>query len=241
YGAGGSTRDKTLEIVSQVKRTFDVPVASHLTCVGSTVPQLRDYLGRAAEAGIDHIVALRGDPPKGTTEFTPIEGGLRYASELVGLIREDYPQFGVVVAGYPEKHQEAPSMDVDLENLKRKVDAGADVVVTQLFYENFDFFRFRDRCERMGIRVPIIPGIMPITNLSQIRRISSMCGARLPEAFVWRLQENEDPDWQFQVGIDFAIVQVEQLVREGIAGVHFYVLNKSQAASHVMQAVRLPR
>lgn len=241
YGAGGSTREKTLEIVGEVKRMFQVPVASHLTCVGSTVPQLRDYLNRAADAGIDHIVALRGDPPKGVDEFVPVEGGLCYASELVGLIRQEYPQFGVVVAGYPEKHLEAPSMEVDLENLKRKVDAGADAVITQLFYENFDFFRFRDRCERMGIRVPIIPGILPMTNLSQIRRISSMCGARLPEAFVWRLQENEDPDWQFQVGIDFAIVQVEQLVREGIAGVHFYVLNKSQAASHVMQAVRLPR
>ncbi len=241
YGAGGSTREKTLEIVSEVKRTFQVPVASHLTCVGSTVQQLRDYLNQATEAGIDHIVALRGDPPKGTTEFTPVEGGLRYASELVGLIREEYSHFGVVVAGYPEKHQEAPSIEVDLENLKRKVDAGADAVITQLFYENFDFFRFRDRCDRIGIRVPIIPGILPMTNLSQIRRISSMCGARLPEAFVWRLQENEDPDWQFRVGVDFAIVQVEQLVREGIAGVHFYVLNKSQAASHVMQAVRLPR
>ena len=169
------------------------------------------------------------------------------ASGLYGTSRESglktvYVRFRDIEDNiFPEKHQEASSMDVDLQNLKRKVDAGADVVVTQLFYENFDFFRFRDRCERMGIQVPIIPGIMPMTNLSQIRRISSMCGARLPEAFVWRLQENEDPDWQFQVGIDFAIVQVEQLVREGIAGVHFYVLNKSQAASHVMQAVRLPR
>jgi methylenetetrahydrofolate reductase (NADPH) len=241
YGAGGSTREKTLEIISQVKRSFGLPVASHLTCLGSTVDQLRSYLTRATEAGVDHVVALRGDPPKGMDSFPVSEGGLRYASELVALIRDQFPHFGIAVAGYPEKHLEAPSMEVDLEHLKRKVDSGADAVITQLFYHNFDFFRFRDRCQRKGIHVPIIPGILPITNLSQVRRIASMCGTRLPEAFIQRLQEKDDPDWQHQVGVDFAIVQVEQLVHEGIDGVHFYVLNKSQATARVMQAVRLPR
>jgi methylenetetrahydrofolate reductase (NADPH) len=241
YGAGGSTHEKTLEIVCQVKRMFDLPVASHLTCVGSKVDQLRGYLRRASEAGVDHIVALRGDPPHGEDSFRAPEGGLSYANELVALIREEFPCFGIAVAGYPEKHLEAPSMDADLEYLKRKVDAGADVVITQLFYHNFDYFRFRDRCQQSGIHVPIIPGILPMTNLSQIRRITAMCGAGLPEAFVQRLQEKDDADWQFQVGVDFAIVQVEQLVREGVDGIHFYVLNKSQAASRVMQAVRLPR
>jgi methylenetetrahydrofolate reductase (NADPH) len=241
YGAGGSTHEKTLEIVCQVKRMFDLPVASHLTCVGSTVQQLRSYLDRASEAGVDHIVALRGDPPHGEGAFRAPEGGLSYANELVTLIRDEFPHFGIAVAGYPEKHLEAPSKEADMENLKRKVDAGADVVITQLFYHNFDYFRFRDRCQQVGIHVPIIPGILPMTNLSQIRRITSMCGAGLPEAFVQRLQEKDDADWQFQVGVDFAIVQVEQLVREGVDGIHFYVLNKSQAASRVMQAVRLPR
>jgi methylenetetrahydrofolate reductase (NADPH) len=241
YGAGGSTHEKTLEIVCQVKRMFGLPVASHLTCVGSTVEQLRSYLLRASEAGVDHIVALRGDPPHGEGAFRTPEGGLSYANQLVALIRDEFPHFGIAVAGYPEKHLEAPSMEADMENLKRKVDAGADVVITQLFYHNFDYFRFRDRCQQVGVRVPIIPGILPMTNLSQIRRITSMCGAGLPEAFVQRLQEKDDADWQFQVGVDFAIVQVEQLVREGVDGIHFYVLNKSQAASRVMQAVRLPR
>ncbi len=241
YGAGGSTRQKTLEIVCQVKRTFGIPVASHLTCVGSTVDQLREYLQRATESRVDSIVALRGDPPRGEEEFRAVDGGLRYANELVALVRAEFPHFGIGVAGYPEKHLEAPSLEVDLQNLKRKVDSGADVVITQLFYRNDDFFRFRDRCEQIGIRVPVIPGILPVTSLSQIRRITSMCGAHLPDSFVDALQEKDDEDWQFQVGVDFAISQVEQLVRGGVSGIHFYVLNKSQATSRVMQAVHLPR
>ena len=146
YGAGGSTRHKTLDIVEQVQRQFGCPVASHLTCVGSTVDELRAYLREAAQRGIDNIVALRGDPPKGETQFKPVAGGLTYANELVALIRGEFPQFGIAVAGYPETHREAPSPEADLENLRRKVDAGADVVITQLFYDNDDFFRFRDRC-----------------------------------------------------------------------------------------------
>lgn len=238
YGAGGSTRAKTLEIVEQVKQRFGVPVASHLTCVGSTVEQLRDYLTGTAERNIDYIVALRGDPPKGETNFVPVQGGLRYANELVALIRAEFPQFGIAVAGYPEMHQEAPSPEVDLENLKRKVDAGAHVVVTQLFYDNQDFFRFRERYERAGIRVPLVPGILPVTNLAQIQRITSMCGARLPSDFIADLSDRDDEQWQFQVGVDFATRQVQGLIDEGIPGIHFYVLNKSQATSAVLKTVQ---
>ena len=238
YGAGGSTRAKTLEIVEQVKQRFGVPVASHLTCVGSTVEQLRDYLTGTAERNIDFIVALRGDPPKGETNFVPVQGGLRYANELVALIRAEFPQFGIAVAGYPEMHQEAPSPEVDLENLKRKVDAGAHVVVTQLFYDNQDFFRFRERYERAGIRVPLVPGILPVTNLAQIQRITSMCGARLPSDFIADLSDRDDEQWQFQVGVDFATRQVQGLIDEGIPGIHFYVLNKSQATSAVLKTVQ---
>ena len=173
YGAGGSTRTQTLEIIGQVKNKFRLPVASHLTCVGSTVDQLRSYLTQAEQAGVDYIVALRGDPPAGETVFHPPAGSLRYASELVALIKAEFPCFGVAVAGYPETHREAPSPAVDLQNLKHKVDMGADVVITQLFYNNDDFFRFRDRCEAAGIRVPLVPGILPVNNLSQIQRISS--------------------------------------------------------------------
>jgi methylenetetrahydrofolate reductase (NADPH) len=238
YGAGGSTQQKTLEIISQVKRRFGVRVASHLTCVGSTVDQLRAYLRDAGNQGVDSIVALRGDPPKGETSFTPVEGGLRYANELLGLIKQEFPQFGIAVAGYPETHQEAPSFDVDLQNLKRKVQTGADVVITQLFYDNEDFFNFRAACEQLGITVPIIPGILPVTNLGQIQRITSLCKAKLPADFIAKLGEKDDPDWQFQVGVDFAIRQVQELVDRGIPGIHFYVLNKSLATSAVLQAVK---
>src|SRR5678815_1492747 len=155
YGAGGSTRDKTLEITEQVKRRFGVRVASHLTCVGSTVDQLRNYLHEARARGIDNIVALRGDPPKGEAAFKPVDGGLRYAAELVALLRTEFSQFGIAVAGYPETHQEATSPQADLDNLKRKVAVGGDVVITQLFYDNRDFFRFREACQALGITVPI--------------------------------------------------------------------------------------
>lgn len=238
YGAGGSTRDKTLDIVTRVKQRHQVPVASHLTCVGSTVDQLRGYLSEAKQRGVDFIVALRGDPPRGDSEFKPVPGGLRYANELVSLIREEFPSFGIAVAGYPEKHLEAPSLDVDLQNLCRKVNCGANVILTQLFYDNTDFLRFRDRCAELGIRIPIVPGILPVTNLAQIKRITSLCGACLPESFLAKLSEKpEDDDWQFQVGVEFATRQVSELIQAGVPGIHFYVLNKSQATSAVLRAI----
>lgn len=241
YGAGGSTQTKTLEIISQVKQRFNLPVASHLTCVGSTRDELKAYLSEAKAQGVDYIVALRGDPPKGETEFKPVENGLSYANELVSLIRDEFQDdFGIAVAGYPEKHQEAPNMDTDLENLKRKVDSGADSVVTQLFYSNDDFFRFRDRCQKMGIEIPIIPGLLPVTSLAQIQRITSMCAAKLPKEFVDKLSENDDPEWQSKVGIEFATQQVLDLIDQGVAGLHFYVLNKSEATLKVAQQVGPP-
>ncbi len=241
YGAGGSTPEKTLDIVQHVKRTFETPVASHLTCVGATIEGLSNYLEESSKRGVDYIVALRGDPPKGEQQFQVVQGGLKYASELVALVRDQFPNFGVAVAGYPEKHIEAPSLDVDLENLKRKVDAGADIVITQLFYDNEVFFRFRDRCDQIGIRAPIVPGILPVTGLAQVRRITSMCGAHLPTDFLAALERSDDPQEQFQVGVEFAIDQVRSLVQRGIPGVHFYVLNKSQAATKVLGAVELPQ
>ena len=238
YGAGGSTREKTLEIISEVKARHGLPVASHLTCVGSTVDDLCAYVREAQEKGVDYIVALRGDPPRGESEFKPVEGGLSYANELVELLRAEFPDFGIAVAGYPEKHQEAPSAEVDLANLKRKVAAGADVVITQLFYNNADFFEFRERYESAGIDVPLVPGVLPVTNLSQIKRITSLCGAKLPDEFVSRLAEKEDDaDWQFEVGVEFATAQVQQLIDAGVPGVHFYVLNKSQATAKVLENV----
>ena len=239
YGAGGSTREKTLGIISEVKKRHGLPVASHLTCVGSTVDDLRNYLTEAQRAGVDYIVALRGDPPRGETSFKATEGGLRYANELVALLRSEFKDFGIAVAGYPEKHQEACSLEVDLENLKRKVDAGADVVITQLFYNNNDFFEFRERYDAAGINVPLVPGVLPVTNLSQIQRITSLCGAMLPDEFVNRLaQKEDDNDWQFEVGVEFATAQVQELIDADVPGVHFYVLNKSQATARVLNSVQ---
>jgi methylenetetrahydrofolate reductase (NADPH) len=242
YGAGGSTRQKTLEVVEQVQQRFGVPTASHLTCVGSTVEQLRQYLAETSRRGIENIIALRGDPPRGETRFTPVAGGLTYANELVELLRSEFPDFGVGVAGYPETHQEAPSPEVDLENLRRKVDAGADVVITQLFYDNDDFWRYRDRCDGAGIQVPIVPGILPVTNLAQIQRIASLCGAVLPEAFRAALDRSADsPQGQFDVGVEFATEQVRALVERGVPGIHFYVLNKSPATGSVLRGIGLSR
>jgi methylenetetrahydrofolate reductase (NADPH) len=235
YGAGGSTRAKTLDVVEQVSRRFGVPVASHLTCVGSTTDQLRDFLREAQGRGVANIVALRGDPPRGETSFRAVEGGLRYANELVALIRREFSQFGVAVAGYPETHREAPGPEADLDNLRRKVEAGADVVITQLFYGNDDFFRFVERCAARGIRVPIVPGVLPVTNLSQIKRICDLCGALLPPQFIAALEAcGDDAEAQFEVGVEQATRQVEELLCRGVPGLHFYVLNKSKATARIL-------
>lgn len=242
YGAGGSTRGTTLDVLKGVLARQDLPVASHLTCVGSTVDELRGYLREALGVGVTAIVALRGDPPKGETAFQQAAGGLRYASELTALIRSEFPEFDILVAGYPETHQEAVSAEADLENLKRKCDAGGDVVVTQLFYDNADFFRFRDRCSALGIAAPIVPGVMPVTNYAQVRRIASLCKARLPESFTRPFEAaGDDEAAQFEAGVTFAARQVEELISAGVPGVHFYVLNKSPATVRVLDHVGMRR
>jgi methylenetetrahydrofolate reductase (NADPH) len=241
YGAGGSTQNTTLQIISRVRREFQIPVATHLTCVGRTADSIRDYLRQARQSGIENVVALRGDPPRGETTFRPVEGGLSYANELVTLICAEFSELGIAVAGYPETHQEAASPEVDLANLKRKVDAGADVVITQLFYDNSDFFRFRERCLKLRIEVPIVPGLLPITNFAQIKRITSLCGAKLPTELVGGLEQaGEDADVQFAVGVEFAARQTRELVEAGVPGIHFYVLNRSEAAARVLGDVTLP-
>ena len=238
YGAGGSTRGTTLDVIEGVRSRHSLPVASHLTCVGSSVDELRGYLREAGDRGVSAIVALRGDPPKGETSFTPVADGLRYASELVALIRSEFPEFGILVAGYPETHQEAVNAEADLDNLKRKCDAGGDVVVTQLFYDNADFFRFRDRCAAIGITQPIVPGVMPVTNYAQVRRIASLCKARLPDEFTRAFEAaGTDEAAQFEAGVEFASRQVQGLLDGGVPGIHFYVLNKSTATSRVLRQV----
>lgn len=242
YGAGGSTQDRTLEVISSVRKKYKVPVATHLTCVGSTVDQLRSYLERARILGVDNVVALRGDPPKGETAFRPVEGGFAYANQLVEFIRSEFSDMGIAVAGYPETHVEAPSPEIDLANLMRKVDAGADAVITQLFYVNDDFFAFRDKCVTLGIKVPIVPGLLPVTSGAQIQRITSLCGAKLPAEFLAALSKHEDGSaGQFEVGVEFATKQTAQLIAAGVPGIHYYVLNKSEATERVLGNVVIPR
>lgn len=241
YGAGGSTQGKTLQIINNVKQKFGVPVASHLTLVDSTVDDLRAYLETAKQNAVDYIVALRGDPPEGKTSFEAYQGGLTYANELVELIDSEFKNFEMLVAGYPEMHQEAPNMEVDLENLKRKVDAGASAIVTQLFYDNADFYRFRDDCDRHGINVPIVAGLLPVTNLKQIQRITSLCGARLPQEFVAELSRDESVEAQFEAGVAQCIAQSEDLLANGVDGLHYYVLNKSAATKRILDAIDFSR
>lgn len=238
YGAGGSTRDRTADLCEGITSRFGIAATAHFTCLGGTRDELREFLKAARSRGIANIMALRGDPPAGQTEFRQVEGGLRHANELVSLIRSEFSDFGIGVAGYPEKHPEAPSLESDLDNLKRKVDAGANAVFTQLFFSNENFLRFRDRYRRAGITVPLVPGIMPVLNFAQIKRITSLCGAVLPAAFAAKLEAaQEDKDAQFHAGVEFATAQCRELVAEGVPGIHFYVLNRSQACDEILGAL----
>ena len=239
YGAGGTTQDKTLDWCDRLRDEFKQNTTAHFTCVGSTRDQLIEWLNRAKEHGVQNIMALRGDAPEGQDSFQAVEGGLSYANELVTLIRDQFgDQFGIGVAGYPEKHQEAPDAETDLANLKRKVDCGADAVFTQLFFNNENFFRFRDQYQQAGISVPLIPGIMPITGFARIKRITSMCGAEFPEDLYQKLEAvQEDEDAQFEIGVEHAIQQCRELIDQGAPGIHFYVLNKSEACERILDAL----
>ncbi|MCH2203187.1 MAG: methylenetetrahydrofolate reductase [NAD(P)H] [Fuerstiella sp.] len=238
FGAGGSTPQRTLDWCREIQNDLHRTAVAHLTCVGSTREQLIELLGTAETAGVRNIMALRGDAPQGTDRFRAVEGGFRYANELVELIREQHPDWGIGVAGYPEKHQEAPSPEVDLQNLKRKVDSGADAVVTQLFFSNDCFFSFRDRCQALGIKIPIVPGIMPITDFARIQRITSMCGSSFPDDLAARLSAvQNDKVAQFEIGLEHAIHQCEHLKAEGVPGIHFYALNRSDACRRILDAL----
>lgn len=238
YGAGGTTRTRTLDLCEEIQSRFQLPTTAHLTCVGATREELRGWLTDARQRGIRNIMALRGDAVEGQDRFEQVEGGLRYANELVELIRAELPDQGIGVAGYPEKHPEAPDAATDLENLKRKVDAGADAVFTQLFFINENFFEFRRRYEGAGIEVPLIPGIMPVTNFARIKRITSLCGAMFPDALAAKLEAaQEDDQAQFEIGVDYAVQQCRELMDQGVPGIHFYVLNKSQACEAILSAL----
>lgn len=239
YGAGGSTQLRTLDWCDRLQTEFGRTATAHFTCVGATKDELVDWLNRARERGVRNIMALRGDPPAGSETFVAVDGGLKHANELVALIRDRFgSDFGIGVAGYPEKHPEAPDQDRDLANLKRKIDAGADAVYTQLFYRNESFFGFRERYLQAGIAIPLIPGIMPITEFARIKRISEMCGAVIPTDLATRLEGvQDDKEAQFEIGVEHAIRQCRELIEEGVPGIHFYALNKSQACERILDAL----
>ncbi len=238
YGAGGSTSKRTIAWCREIQEHFQRPATAHFTCVGSTRDELLSWLAEAAAVGVRNIMALRGDPPAGQAGFRPVEGGLQYANELVTLIRNHFPDLGIGVGGYPEKHPEAASAEQDLLHLRRKVDAGAHAIFTQLFFDNRKFYAFREACGRAGIQVPIIPGIMPITEFSRIQRITAMCGASMPSSLAARLEAvQHDKDAQFEIGVEYAISQCRELIDQGVPGLHFYALNKSQACRKILDAL----
>jgi len=242
YGAGGSTSKRTVEWCQEIQQKYGRSATAHFTCVGSSREELVDWLQFAKTAGIGNIMALRGDPPAGQTDFKPAVGGLSYANELVALIRSHFPEMGIGVGGYPEKHPQAPSMDADLQNLKRKIDAGADGIFTQLFYDNAAYFRFREACRRLGISVPLVPGIMPITEFARIQRIAQLSGASIPAKLASRLEAvKEDKPAQFAIGVEFAIAQCRELIDQGAPGLHLYALNKSHACKQILDALEINR
>lgn len=231
YGAGGSTRERTAQVSRLLREELGFTVMPHLTCVGHSRAELHELADRIHEAGFRNIMTLRGDPPKGSTEFKPTPDGLRYAAELVALLKSRHADFCLGVGGYPEKHPEAASPQADLAHLKAKVDAGADFITTQLFFDNAVYFRFVEQCRAAGIMVPIVPGIMPVLSLKQIQRFTSMCGATLPAKLITRLEAaGENPEIVETIGIDWALGQIRELLAQDAPGYHIYILNRAKSA-----------
>jgi methylenetetrahydrofolate reductase (NADPH) len=238
YGAAGSTRDRTVEITKWIKQELGIEAMAHLSCVGEPVKRLREILDGVEAAGIENVLALRGDPPRGETEWKPHPGGLRYSTELAKLISDNY-DFSIGAACFPEVHPEAPHMAHDIRFLKEKIANGVGFLITQLFYDNELYFRFVEEARAAGITVPIVPGIMPVTNFGQIKRITEMCKATLPEPFERELAERaEDPEAVTELGVAYAALQCADLLARGAPGIHFYTLNRSPATRAILAALR---
>jgi methylenetetrahydrofolate reductase (NADH) len=240
YGAGGSTRDKTLMIVDCIQKKHGLTAVAHLTCVNSTKEQIRDLLNQIRGLGVRNVLALRGDPPGGG-EFTMTQGGFEFSSQLVKFIR-DQTDFSIGVAGFPEGHIACKEGKLaDWQYLKEKIDAGADFVLTQLFFDNADFYEFRDHLtHKLGVKIPLVPGIVPILSSAQIRRFTTLCGARIPASLMKRLEELSDNDAATtEFGIEYATKQCEDLLRAGAPGIHFYTLNKAYSTTQILRNLGL--
>jgi methylenetetrahydrofolate reductase (NADPH) len=241
YGAGGSTREKTIEIVRGIKRDFGLEAMAHFTCVGATVDQLTATLDNMLHVGIENVLALRGDPPAGEEEWVKTDGGLEFSSELVALIRERYP-FAIGAACFPETHIHATSPEEDLRHLAEKVKAGADFLITQLFFDNALYFDFVQRARAARIEAPIVPGILPITHVGQLERMAQMCGASIPDGLRRELHLRADrPEAVLDFGVAYATLQCSELLASGAPGIHFYTLNRSPATRAIVSALKLLR
>ncbi len=241
YGAGGSTREKTIEIVKRIKEEWGLEAMAHFTCVGATVPELRATLDEMRAAGIDNVLALRGDPPAGEEEWTMTEGGLEFSHQLVEMIDSDYP-FAIGAACFPETHIHASSPEDDLRFLAKKVRSGVDFLITNLFFDNARFFDFLARAREAGIDVPIVPGIMPITRVGQIERMAKMSGASIPQGLAAELEKRgEDEEAVLDFGVAYATLQCAELLAAGAPGIHFYTLNRSPATRAILSALKLSR
>ncbi len=238
YGAGGSTRDRTHKLIVRIQQETDLTVVSHLTCVGSSRDEIGAILASYAESGIENILALRGDPPKGQKDFVQPRDGFAFAADLVAYIKKHFPKMGIGVAGFPEGHPAMPNRLLEMEYLKAKVDAGADYIVTQLFFDNRDFYDFRDRCELAGIRVPIIAGLMPITSRSGMVRMAELAaGARVPASLLRAVERARSDEAVEKVGVHWATEQVRDLIHNNVKGIHFYTLNNSRQTLEIYQSL----
>jgi methylenetetrahydrofolate reductase (NADPH) len=238
YGAGGSTRERTHDLVVKLRRETDLTIVSHLTCVGSGREEIQQILATYFDNGIHNIMALRGDPPQGQTVMDVPDCGFPYASDLVQFIKERFPMMGMGVAGFPEGHPATPNRLAEMDNLKRKIDAGADYICTQLFFDNRDFYDFCERCEVVGIKVPIIAGIMPITSRKGMARMSELAlGARFPAKLLRAMERAYNDDAAEHVGIQWATEQVRDLIDNKVKGIHFYTLNKSKATLKIYESL----
>lgn len=238
YGAGGTTRERTRDLVMRLNSEAKVTAVPHLTTVGATREEIRDILETYVERGVENVLALRGDPPGDAKTFEPTPGGFGYANELVEFIKDEFPKLGIGVAAYPEGHPENRDRLTDLKNLRRKVDAGADVIITQLFFENRDFYDFRERCSIVGIETPIIAGIMPIQSIKGVQRMAALSGARIPAPLLRALyRAQDDPEAVRNVGAHWASEQCRDLIDQKVAGIHFYTLNKSNATRRIYESL----
>ena len=238
YGAGGSTQNVTVDLVRRIRSELGLDAMAHLTCVDASAEELESVLQDLHDAGVENVLPLRGDAPRGQKEFRASPGGFSYASELVTLAKEKF-DFCLAGACYPETHTDAASAESDLENLKKKVDSGIDFLITQLFFDNADYFRFVDKVRACGIDVPIVAGIMPVTNVAQLKRFTQMCGARIPQPLLDRLEPHaEDLSRVRKIGVEHATAQCEELLKNGTAGVHFYTLNRSLATREILDNIR---